>query len=189
MKPEPTSGTLFTMSQEDLDRDLAQVSRAVRAQLRDALEIEEEASEHLARKEADLLDVVLDAMHRGQPLRLRIGTSSFVGSVMHAGQDLVIIEDEGGAQVDVRLSALDELWVGEPVRGNGRGRRSEVPASFDDCLEGLEATGREIELGGPALAPTRCRVSVVARDHLLLGGRGSQHVVPRAAVGFIIRRR
>ena len=176
------------MPDDELERDLAEVSRAVRAGLRDAREMEEEATEHLARKEAGLFDVAFDAMQRGQPLRLRTGTSQFAGTVIHVAEDLVIIEDDGGAQVDLRLSALAELWIGDPVRGAGRSRRSEVPASFDDCLEGLETTGREVELGGPALAATRCRVSVVARDHVVLTGRGGQHVVPRAAVGFIIRR-
>jgi hypothetical protein len=172
----------------DLEADLAQVSRAVRAGLRDAREIEEDATEHLARKEADLSDVALDAMQRGQPLRVRIGASQFAGSVVHVGEDLAIVDD-GRAQVDLRLSAVVEMWIGNPVRGAGRGRRSGVPACFDDCLEGLEATGREIELGGPGLATTRCRVLVVARDHLLLSGSGDQHVVSRAAVGFVIRRR
>jgi hypothetical protein len=173
----------------DFEGELAQVSRAVRAGLRDAQEIEEEATEHLARKEADLFDVVLDAMQRGQPIRVRMGASQFAGSVVHVGEDLAVVDDNGGAQVDLRLSALAEMWIGDPVRGTGRGRRSEVPACFDDCLEGLEATGREIELGGAALATTRCRVLVAARDHLLLGGSGDQHVVCRAAVGFVIRRR
>ena len=176
------------MPDDELERDLAQVSRAVRAGLRDAREMAEEATEHLARKESGLNDLVFDAMQRGQPLRLRTGASQFAGMVIHVGEDLGILEDDGGAQVDVRLSALAELWIGDPVRGAGRSRRSEVPASFDDCLEGLEATGREVELGGPALPTIRCRVAVVARDHLVLTGRGSQHIVPRAAVGFIIRR-
>ncbi len=177
------------MPDEGIERDLAQVSRAVRAGLRDAREMEEEATEHLARKESGLVDVVFDAMQRGQPLRLRTGTSQFAGTVIHVAEDLVILEDGGGAQVDVRLSALAELWIGDPVRGAGRSRRSEIPASFEDCLEGLETTGPELELGGPSLPATRSRVSIVARDHLVLVGRGSQHVVPRAAVGFIIRRR
>ena len=177
------------MPDDELERDLAQVSRAVRAGIRDAREMEEEATEHLARKEAGLNDLVFDAMQRGQPLRMRTGTSQFAGTVIHVAEDLVIIEDDGGAQVDLRLSALAELWIGDPVRGAGRSRRSEIPASFDDCLEGLETTGREVELGGPALPATRCRVSVVARDHLVLTGRGGQHVVSRAAVSFIIRRR
>ena len=176
------------MPNDELEQDLAQVSRAVRAGLRDAREMEEEATEHLARKESGLDDVVFDAMQRGQPLRLRTGSSQFAGTVIHVADDLVIIEDDGGAQVDVRLSALAELWIGDPVRGAGRSRRSQIPASFDDCLEGLETTGREVELGGPALPTARCRVSVVARDHLVLTGRGSQHVVSRAAIGFIIRR-
>jgi hypothetical protein len=173
---------------DELDRDLAEVSRAVRAGLRDAREMEEEATEHLARKEAGLADVVFEAMQRGQPLRLRTGASQFAGTVLHVAEDLVILEDAGGHQIDVRLSAVAELWIGEPVRGAGRSRRSDIPASFDDCLEGLETTGREVELGGPALPTTRCRVSVVAGDHLVLTGRGSQHVVSRGAVGFIIRR-
>lgn len=173
---------------DDLERDLAQVSRAVRAELRDALEVEEEATEHLARKEADLVDIVLSAMHRGQPLRLRIGTWQFAGSVVHIAGDVIVLDDSGGAQVDVRLGAVSEFWIHDPVRGTGRARRSNVPACFDDCLEGLEATGREVELGGPDLEPTRCRVAVAARDHLVLDGRGPQRVVPRAAVGFIVRR-
>ncbi len=169
--------------------DLGQVSRAVRAEYLDAREIEEEATEHLARKEADLVDLVLDAMQRGRPLRVRVGASQFEGSVVHVGEDVVIIEDGRGAQVDVRIDALDELWIQALVPGSGRGRRSTVPATFADCLEGLETTGREIELGGPRLPPVRGRVSVAARDHLVLDGRPSQQVIPRAAVGFVIRRR
>ena len=177
------------MSGEEVADDLRQVSRALRAEYLDAREIEEEATEHLARKEADLVEVVLEAMQRGQPLRVRVGTSQFEGSVVHVGEDVAIIEDGRGTQVDVRIGALDELWIHPMVPGAGRGRRSNVPASFDDCLEGLEATGREVELGGPRLPPIRCRVSVAARDHLVLDGRPSQPVIPRAAIGFVIRRR
>jgi hypothetical protein len=174
---------------DQFDGDLAGVSRALRAEYLDAREMEEEATEHLARKEADLVDVVLEAMQRGQPLRVRIGTSQFAGSVVHVAEDLAVIDDAAGAaQVDIRLSALDELWILDPVPGTGRGRRAEVPASWDDCLEGLEATGRVVELGGPRLPPARCRVLVAARDHLVLAGGAAQRVVPRAAVGVIVRR-
>jgi hypothetical protein len=172
----------------ELQGDLAEVSRAVRAEYRDAREAEEEATEHLARKESDLVDLLLDAMQRGQPVRIRIGASQFAGSVVHVAEDLAIVDDDGGAQVDLRLSTVDELWIADPVRGTGRGRRSSVPRCFEDCLEGLEATGREVELGGPALLPSLSRIRVAARDHLVVEGRGGQHVVRRGAVGFIIRR-
>ena len=177
------------MSGDEVADDLSQVSRAMRAEYLDAREIEEEATEHLARKEADLVEVVLEAMQGGRPLRARVGASVFEGSVVHVGEDLVIIEDGRGAQVDVRLGALDELWIHAPVEGSGRGRRSSIPVSFADCLEGLETTGREVELGGPRLPPVRCRVSVAARDHLMLDGGPSQRVIPTAAIGFVIRRR
>ncbi len=173
---------------DELERDLADLSRVMRAQMRATQELAEDASEHLARKEADLVDVVLDAMHRGQPLRARVGAWQFTGAVIHAAENLAILEDSGGARIDLRLSALSELWLQEPVVGTGRARRATVPASFEDCLEGLETTGREVELGGPDLQPSRCRVLVAARDHLLFEGRRSQWVVPRAAVGFIVRR-
>lgn len=173
---------------DELERDLADVSRVVRAAMRDTQELAEDASEHLARKEADLVDVVLDAMHRGQPLRARVGAWQFGGAVIHVAEDLAIVDDSGGAQIDLRLSAVSELWVQEAVRGTGRARRATVPASFKDCLEGLETTGREVELGGADLQPSRCRVLVAARDHLVIEGRGAQRVVPRAAVGFIVRR-
>ncbi len=176
------------MDDDELERELAEVSRTVRAELRDALEMEEEASEHLARKEADLVDIVLGAMHCGQPLRLRVGAWQFAGTVVHVASDVVVLDDRGGAQVDVRLDAIAELWVEEPVRGTGRARRSTVPACFDDCLEGLEATGREVELGGPDLPPSRCRVLVAARDHLVVRGRGPQRVLRRGAVAFVVRR-
>ncbi|HVL05734.1 MAG TPA: hypothetical protein VM388_07085 [Acidimicrobiales bacterium] len=177
------------MMGDELGDDLGQVSRAMRAEYRDAREIEEEATEQLARKEADLVDLVLEAMQRGRPLRVRVGASQFEGTVVHVGEDVVIIEDGRGAQVDVRLDALDELWIQPSVPGTGRGRRSNVPATFADCLEGLEATGREVELGGPRLPPLRGRVIVAARDHVVLEGRPGDRVIPRAAVGFVIRRR
>jgi hypothetical protein len=168
---------------------LDQVSRAMRAEYRDAREVEEEATEQLARKEADLVDLVLEAMQRGQPLRLRVGASQFKGVVVHVGEDVVIVEDGRGTQIDVLVSALDELWIQAPVPGAARGRRSNVPASFADCLKGLEATAREVELGGPRLPPVRCRVSVAARDHLVLDGPTGRRVIPRTAIGFVIRRR
>lgn len=173
---------------EDFERDLAEVSRAVRAELREAQEMAEDATEHLARKEADLVQLVLEAMHRGQPLRVRVGRWQFSGTVAHVADDVLILDDVGGAQVDVRLSALSELWFQDPLPGAGRARRSSVPASFEDCLEGLETTGREVELGGAGLEPTRCRVVVAARDHLVVADRGPGRVLPRAAVAFIVRR-
>ena len=175
------------MPADDLGQDLAEVSREVRAAFRDEREMVEEASEQLARKEADLVDVVLDAMHRGQPLQLRVGPAEFVGTVVHIADDLAILNARG-AQVDVRLSALSEIRILDPVPGAGRALRRDVPACFDDCLEGLEATGREVELGGPDLPAATCRVMVVARDHVVLEGRGLVRVVPLAGVGFVIRR-
>jgi hypothetical protein len=177
------------MMGDELGDDLDEVSRAVRAGYLDAREVEEEATEQLTRKEADLVDIVLEAMHRGQPLRVRVGTFQFDGSVVHVGEDMMILEDGRGAQVDVCLGALDELWIGSPMPGAGRGRRSNVPTSFADCLEGLEATRREVELGGQRLPPLRCRVGVAARDHLVLDAPARGRVIPRAAIGFVIRRR
>lgn len=171
-----------------MDPELAEASRLVRASFRDAREVEEEATEQLARKEADLVEVFLEAMQRGEPVRARMGAYEFAGVVVHVAEDLAVIDDDGGAQVDLRLSALDELWISAPRPGAGRGRRSVAPACFEDCLEGLEATGREVELGGPGLAPTRRRIEVAARDHLVLAGGPGRHVVARRAVGFIVRR-
>ena len=172
----------------DFEPDLADVARAGRAELRDVQELAEDASEQLARKEADLVDLILDAMHRGQRLRARLGSWQFDGAVTHVADDLAVLDDGAGARVDVRLSALSELWLHPPVRGAGRGRRASTPASFEDCLEGLETTGGEVELGGPDLPPSPCRVLVAARDHVLLQGRSGQRVVPRGAIGFIVRR-
>ncbi len=92
--------------------------------------------------------------------------------------------------VDIALSAVTELVLHEPTPGAGRARRRTVPATFADCLEGLEATGREVELGGADLESMVCRVLVVARDHLVLARRAPspERILARAAVGFIVRR-
>ena len=129
-------------------------------------------------------------MHRGRRLRVRIGRRSFTGAVLHVGQDVAVLRDSGGADVDIALAAVTELLLHEPVPGAGRARRRSVPATFADCLEGLEATGREVELGGADLDPMLCRVLVVARDHLVLAPRppSPERILALAAVGFIVRR-
>ena len=88
------------------------------------------------------------------------------------------------------MAAVTELMLHEPEPGAGRARRRTVPATFADCLEGLEATGREVELGGVDLDPMLCRVLVVARDHLVLAPRppSPERILALAAVGFIVRR-
>jgi hypothetical protein len=166
----------------ELRRDLADVARSARAELREAQELAEDASEHLTRKESDLVDVVLAAMHRGQSVRARVGAWQFSGTVVHVADDLAVIEEPASAQVDLRLSALSELWLLDAVAGAGRARRSSVPASFEDCLEGLEATGRAVELGGADLEPSGCRVVVAALDHLVVEGRAAQRKIGRAHV-------
>lgn len=181
---------------DDLDEamafDLAESSRRMRGELREAQAGLEAITDQLARKDQDLGDVVLDAMHRGRRVRLRIGSRSLAGFVVHVGQDVAILQDTAGAAVDVRLSAVGELWLDEAVPGKGRARSSNQPATFADCLEGLEATGRQVELGGAALEPVACRVAVVARDHIVVAvraaGAGRERVVARDEVSFVVRR-
>ena len=78
-------------------------------------------------------------------------------AMTHVADDVLILDDVGGAQIDVRLSALSELWFHDPLPGAARARRSTVPASFEDCLEGLETTGREITKESTSDSPAKAK--------------------------------
>lgn len=176
------------MEDASVQSELAATARRIRAAFREAQELAEEAAEQLARKERTLAEVLVDAMHGGRRVHLHCGCASFSGVVAHVGDDVVVLDDVSGGQVDLWLEALTELALDPPQPGLGRPRTSVLPRCFADCLEGLEATGRVVELGGPALAPQRVRVEVVAADHLVISAGGLERVLARAAVGFVLRR-
>ena len=157
---------------------LAQVSRAVRATLRDAREIEEEATEHLARKEADLVDLVFDAMQRGQPLQLRSGTVAVRGPGDPRGR--------GPRHSRRRRRRPDRRAPQRRGRavdrrpGAGNGPEPAQPGPGVASTTAWRGWRRRAGRWSSAARPYRrrgagCRSS--ARDHLVLRGRGSQHVV------------
>lgn len=104
------------------DADLGAAARRHRDELRRAAEEVEEELEQAARAERDLLDVVLELMHRGDVVRATVGERSFAGVVVHAGEDLVTLADRSGNEVDLRLPALAHLVVVERARAGGRAR-------------------------------------------------------------------
>ena len=173
----------------DLERQMAASSRRQRAELRHEQEELEAATEELAQKERDLADVALEAMHRGDVVAVAVGDRIFRGSVVHVGEDNMRVADGVGNEIDLLLDGLSTFRIAAGVSGAGRPLREKHPGCFQDVFLDPEATGGEVEVGGPALLPTAGRLVVHAKDHLVLRvGAGDEVVVPLGAVVYMIRR-
>ena len=173
----------------DLERQFADSARRQRAELRHEQEELEGATEELARKNRDLVDIALEAMHRGDVVAATVGDRSFRGAVVHVGEDNMRLADGVGNEIDLLLAGLSTLQARPGDPSQGRAIKERHPARFLDVFLDPEATGAQVEVGGPALAPTTGRLAVLAGDHLVIRARsGDETVVPLRAVVYVIRR-
>ena len=173
----------------DLERQFADSARRQRAELRQEQEELEGAAEELARKDRDLVDIAIEAMHRGHVVTANVGDRSFRGAITHVGGDNMRLADGVGNEIDFLLAGLSTLQTRPGDRSQGRAVKERHPARFRDVFLDPEATRAEIEVGGPALAPIAGKLTVLADDHLVIQARdGDETVVPLSAVVYVIRR-
>lgn len=148
-----------------------------------------EEDEALAARDAlrsrRLSDVAVELLHRGDVVAVAFADERFVGTVLHAGDDLVVLRTATG-DIDVCLTAPVALQVVERVRFGGLPRGGGAQ-TFTARLFEHEAAGATVEVGCPALGTTlRGRMAAVATDHVVLDdGVGTRWFLARTALAWV----
>jgi len=145
-----------------------------------------EADAAIARLRArTLVDVAVEAMHRGDRITVHVDDHGVEGRVVHVADDLAIIRTErGDAYVNLRaLTALEVAPAAVPdvdVRVGGA-------TSLRALLLELELGGGAVRIVGPGIAaPVEGRLRAVAADHVLVATRVGDTVLALSAVGLIL---
>jgi hypothetical protein len=185
---ESASAVADGLDDEAFDAELRDASRRQDAEMREAQEELEEYVEAGRERMRDLGDVALEAMHRGDVVAVSVGERSFTGVVTHVGRDVFSVRDRFGNEVDVFIPALTGYRVAESVKEGGLPLRRTDPEQFRHCFFGPEASGQQVEVGGPRLQPSSGTVVVLAKDHVVMSDGAREWLVPLGAVGYLIRR-
>jgi hypothetical protein len=162
--------------------------RELRLEDRETREAIETAASQLERANRGLDEVALEFMHRGDKVRITVGPRAWTGAVIHAGQRLLKLRTEGGADIDVDLRRFTSIAVVHRSPTGGRSPGDPDPASMIARLRQLEQTAETVELGGPDLEPVLVRVAVVAKTHVEAQGiDGTEWVIPVDSIAYVTR--
>lgn len=167
---------------KDLARELRQ---GVGAELRAEAEITEQETHQGRLRKRTLSDVARQAANRGDQVTVPVAHRTFIGTVIHVGNDYLTLET-AGEWVEIRLDAAP-LRI-RPHRSGGLST-TKGSATFKARLGEYEQTGERIELiidGGEVLPGT---VTVVAVDHIMFEETSGETVVPLTRILAVARRR
>jgi hypothetical protein len=171
---------------------LGDAGAAVRAEWRADEEEWTRAAVERWRHERSLLDVILECMHRGDTIALRLGHITFTGRVQAIGDDLVALAAPDG-RVDLRVDDHVPLVARVVERARTGGTRGGAVTTFRARLLELEMDELDVEIGTPlAGGDVVCGQLTVGRDHVIVHERdhtdtGTGTVIALAAVAWVRR--
>lgn len=147
--------------------ELADVARrGAREWERDMAAWESDA-EMLRLRQRSLVNVLWEAMQRGDQATIAAAGHTFSGRIEAARQDLAVVVS-GEVRVVVNLAAVDAVHLSPGAGGTGGDR---TYGSFRAFLGMLEVEGSAVRIIGRKI-DVRGRVEVVADDHVLLDALG-----------------
>lgn len=167
---------------KDLARELRQ---GAGAELRAEAEITERETHQGRLRKRTLADVARQAANRGDQVTATVAHRTFIGTVIHVGNDYLSLET-AGEWVEIRLDAA-HLRI-RPNRSGGLST-TKGSATLKARLGEYEQTGERIELivdGGEVLTGV---VRVVAVDHVMFEETHEETVAPLAMILAVVRRR
>lgn len=174
----PNEGVLF-------DADL----RARAAELRREWRADEELWAQVAlerfQHSRTLLDVLRDAMHRGDVVLLGAGTAPLHGVVVHVGADWCALATVSGP-VDVHVAAAGAplVRIAERASGGGRARDPSTATTWRARLFEHETLGHRCAVGLPGGLVVVGRLRLGA-DHVAVLGDEPECYVPIAASRWV----
>ncbi len=128
-----------------------------------------------------MVNVLWEAMQRGDRVSLTVGEHVFAGDLLAARGDLVIVE-VGDASVAVNVAAIDIVSL---QRHGGGTSGDRTYGSLRAYLGMLEVEGTPARFVGDRF-DIRGRIVAVAADHVLVAVPGGEQAVPLAALGAAI---
>lgn len=174
----------------EIDPELEKMARELRLErdqeLSELEEIEEEVREH----EIDLPFALLELLWRGDSIRAQVYDRSFIGNVIHVGDDIVTILTTSNTEVDCNLAHLNNIIVTERMKEGGRAKAAADPQRFVSRLRELaDYVALEAEFGGPQLSVVG-RIAQVHNDHIrVIAKDRKEWIIPLYAIAYVIRSR
>lgn len=169
---------------EKVDRELRE---RVAGEFRLAAEEDEFWAMKQARRTGTLAEIAYDSMSRGDLVEVWAGDSVFRGFVRHTKGDLLVLESQ--VHVDVNLSGPVVLRVIETAATSGTAGDRSGAASFSARLAEHEQHQALADFLVPfSRAPISGRVTIRAKDHLIVAGADScEWVVPLKWLAAVVR--
>jgi hypothetical protein len=167
--------------------DAERTIRRLRAGAREQQEDAEAVVAELAMATRTLREAVLDRARRGCAIRIELGSTVLLGTVVHVGSELVRLSSGDREMVDVVLDAVSAMRI-EASEGNVAPVSTGYPETLLARCRELVQVNAEVEIGRSNAPVLRGRIMAVNATHLeLLDGVGGSWLVPTGAVGWVRR--
>lgn len=170
------------------DEEFWAMARRVRQAAEEELAEIEYETERAELKRQDLTARTLQAMMEGERWLVSFGGRAVDGTVVHAGQNYVGLQDRAGNLHDVVHRAIMVITVVSIDPLSGRAPLTFRPATFRARLLSFEEV-RDVEVGGRwGEWSLRGRIDSINADHLVFHERSGQvSLVPTDALGYVSR--
>lgn len=165
--------------------ELADIARSGAREWERDMSAWESDAEMLRLRQRRLVNVLWEAMQRGDQVTVTTGDVTFTGKLVAARSDLAILETPD-RRVGLNIAALNAVSI-NPGDGGVTGER--VYGSFQAYLGMLEVEGHSCRFIGDGI-DVRGRVTVVADDHVLVESEGGpgRWALTTEAIAAVVRR-
>ena len=165
------------------DGQLADVARSGAREWERDMAVWEADAEQLRLRQRAMVDVLWEAMQRGDAVTVTLGEHSFTGALTVARGDLAILETQD-VTLAINVEAIDLVQFAAGGQGVAGDR---TYGSLRAYAGMLEVEGVPVRLLGDHIDVTG-RVVVVAEDHVLIEDpRGASHAVAWSATRAFVR--
>lgn len=168
---------------DDAERTIRRLRSDSRADQEDA----EAAAAELSRAVRSLRDALLDHARSGAEMRVEVGGSSFVGRVVHVGDDVIRIVVADQSPMDIAVSAMSAVFVsGESSRPVAVS--SGYPATLLARCRELLQVNAEVEIGRRSSPPIAGTLMAATATHVEVApAGGGVWLVPIVDVSWVLR--
>lgn len=167
----------------ELDLELGRMAAELDAEIRAEQAEYEAMAMQAAWRARRIVDVARAWMVHGDTVEVAVGGVTLVGTVIHTGTDLIVLQTDLRGRVDVAVAASPLLRL---VRSADRGGvpPGPGPRTFVARLTEHEVAAASVVLVLDDGMQVDGTVMAVAADHVLLDSRQGQRVVPLSRVAL-----
>lgn len=169
---------------DDFDELAAELRRRMGNEFREEAEEVERLTDLQRRRRANLWEVALAAMHRGDQVTIQTRTGTWSGELAAVGDDYVSLQAPNG----IIEALLDEVALRVlPSRTGGRSGRA-AAATWKARLSEFALSGETVTVVAPDLGLEITGViELIARDHAVVDDGTARTYIPLRSLAIVLR--